>query len=772
MRLHALLTPILLSVTLAGCSRPTAGFSEQNASAHVTMLAGTIGSRPVGSHENARARAYIVDQLRSFGFDVRVQETDARAATAGITARVSNIIAVRAGSRSDAIGLVSHYDSVADAPGAGDDGFGVAVSLEAARILAARANRNWSLMVLVTDGEEAGLMGASALMDDREVTERLKAYLNLEAAGSSGTATLFETGPGNGWLVDRWSRYSPYPSGDSFGIEIYKRLPNDTDFSVLRRHEFPGLNFALTGDSYAYHTARDTPERLSVESLRKSGENVVATVTALDAVDITQRSGVDNTYFDIARRSAVSYTRLGDWMITIAALVLGVIAWVRVSSAAIAIGGVSRWLLTLLWSAIGSALAAAAMVGATWALRAAREVYHPWYAMPDRMFLLMALAGLTVGWAVVRAGQFLPGRAHGLRHPVVTWSAALPVWIVIAAGALWYAPGAAYLWTVPLLVAGFLLTVAPPRSEPAVRIASVLILAVAAVMWLKDSLDLMRFIVAVFGRLPLITPVFVYAAIMAIAGIMLLPPFIAATATSRPLLRPKLMTAVLLLAISAAGAWAYAAPAYTHEQPLRRAVRAIQSPAGDSATWEVASIEPGLDLAEGAPSGWAPASGPVEGVPLGTLPHPFVFRKAGGPSLGLPPMAITAYAAQPLEGGIEMQLTVVPQTPGLDVTFLLPAGLKPARANLPGVIRRGRWAATYVAVPAEGVTLRASFANTAPDALQRTDVVVTSERFPQGTGWQSLPAWLPQERTVWAARASWILRLPGWAGIAPVPSLR
>jgi hypothetical protein len=186
----------------------------------------------------------------------------------------------------------------------------------------------------------------------------------------------------------------------------------------------------------------------------------------------------------------------------------------------------------------------------------------------------------------------------------------------------------------------------------------------------------------------------------------------------------------------------------------------------------VASIEPGLDLAEGAPSGWAPASGPVDGIPWGTLPHPFVFRNAGGPSLGLPPMAITAYSAQPLEGGIEMQLTIVPEAPGLDVAFLLPSGLKPARANLPGVTRRGRWVATYVAVPAEGVTLRASFANTSPEALQRTEVIVTSERFPQGTGWQSLPVWLPQERTVWAARASWILRLPGWAGIAPVPSLR
>ena len=39
----------------------------------------------------------------------------------------------------------------------------------------------------------------------------------------------------------------------------------------------------------------------------------------------------------------------------------------------------------------------ASMVGATWALRAAREVYHPWYARPGRLFLLLIAVGLTVG---------------------------------------------------------------------------------------------------------------------------------------------------------------------------------------------------------------------------------------------------------------------------------------------------------------------------------------------------------------------------------------
>ena len=68
------------------CSRSAPRFSLDNARAHVEMLAGTIGSRPTGTPENARARQYIVDQLRLYGFDVRVQETDARRAEIGRTA--------------------------------------------------------------------------------------------------------------------------------------------------------------------------------------------------------------------------------------------------------------------------------------------------------------------------------------------------------------------------------------------------------------------------------------------------------------------------------------------------------------------------------------------------------------------------------------------------------------------------------------------------------------------------------------------------------------
>ena len=75
---------LLLLAPVADARQPSP-FSEANARVHIGMLAGTIGSRPVGTPANAQARAYIVEQLRLFGFEVRVQEADARRAPLGRT---------------------------------------------------------------------------------------------------------------------------------------------------------------------------------------------------------------------------------------------------------------------------------------------------------------------------------------------------------------------------------------------------------------------------------------------------------------------------------------------------------------------------------------------------------------------------------------------------------------------------------------------------------------------------------------------------------------
>ena len=67
--------------------------------------------------------------------------------------------------------------------------------VEAGRALAASGVSQHSLLVLITDGEEAGLLGAAAAAVDRDVGYRIAAYLNVDSIGSSGPSHLFEAGP-------------------------------------------------------------------------------------------------------------------------------------------------------------------------------------------------------------------------------------------------------------------------------------------------------------------------------------------------------------------------------------------------------------------------------------------------------------------------------------------------------------------------------------------------------------------------------------------------
>jgi peptidase M28-like protein len=769
MRSRALITAAALLLASA-CARPAQRFSLENARAHVQMLAGTIGCRPVGTPENARAREYIVDQLTLFGFDVRVQETDARRPEHGNTAHVVNIIAVRQGSERGAIGLLSHYDSSPDAPGAADDGLGVAVSLEAARVLAARNDRRHTLLVLITDGEEAGLMGAAGLVEDRDVMDRLQAYVNIEAIGSAGTALLFETGPENGWIVKPWARSAPHPRGGSYGIEVYKRLPNDTDFSILKRYGVPGLNFAPVGDSYAYHTARDTADRLTDETLRNTGENLVSTILALDTLDLTKRSTSTATYFDIGGVVALSWGPVLSWLIAAAALVCALLAWFKVLGASIRLIGLGRWILDAVWAVFGTAVVSAAMIGTAWALRAARTVYHPWYAHPDRFFVLLLFVGIVAGWAIARAGALLPTRAHAPRHPVLVWSMALPLWVIVAGVLAAKAPVAGYLWTLPLLAAGAGLLAVPATSASAVRAVSVAVLAVAGTLWLRETTELLRFTIAVLGRMPFITPVWVYPALMLTGGLMVVPPFVSAVVATKPLLRPSFVTALLFIVVAIAAGLSYSAPAYTHAQPQRRDARVIVDPGASVATYEVASQEPGLDLEESAPRGWYRVTdAPQAATPFPAFHMPFVFRTKA-PSPGPPPAVVSAFTLTPSPQGTDLSMTIVPQTPGLTAAFLLPDDVKPVRSNLPGIMAGHNWRAAYIAIPSEGVTWRATFAHGVESRLPAAQALIVSSRFPGGSGWQSLPAWLPQEHAVWSLRVIWILGTP--TAIPPVPPLK
>jgi hypothetical protein len=347
----------------------------------------------------------------------------------------------------------------------------------------------------------------------------------------------------------------------------------------------------------------------------------------------------------------------------------------------------------------------------------------------------------------------------------------LPIWILLAAGATWFAPSAAYLWTVPLLVAGACLIgafavpqarIPDHRFRVAIQIASIIVLAITGTLWLRNTVDLLQFATAVFGRLPLIMPVYVFAAIIAAAGLMV----------AAPIRRPALVTGLSLTMVAIATGVAALAPAYTYEHPLRRHVRALQEQDSPTAIWEIASIEPGVDLAVGAPVGWTLQKDAVSAnIPWGRFSNPFVFRTRAE-SLGPAPADVTGFTITPGQGTVDISTSVVPRRSALAISFVLPSGLSPSHSNLPGALRLGQWVATFVAPPAEGIAWRATFTAADTPRLADVRVVVTDSGFPGGIGWQRLPAWLPQDRAVWTATATWVLPLPPPGRVEPAGTLR
>ncbi len=751
-------TPLLLLTLVGAACRPAPpAFDDARARAHVDMLAGTIGSRPTGSAENVRARLYVVSELERLGLTVRVQETLAVDPTQGITAPVANIIASKDGERPDAIALLSHYDSVPEAMGALDDAIGVAACLEAARELLRRPMR-YSLFVIITDGEELGLLGARVAVSDPDVQQRVRAFLNFDGTGAAGPALLFEVGPGRGTPLDAWARGAARPEGASFTTEIYRRLPNDTDFTVFKALDTSGLNFAPVGDSYAYHTDRDVASRVSSATLHHVIANAITTVQALDARDFATDPASAPTYFDLAGLGAIVYGPGPATVIAIVAVILGTLAWLRITRDLWRVRRIAGVVLTALWACLTAAATAGGMIAAVAGVRAVRAELTPWYASPHGFLLFVAAAGGAGAWGVIRLAALVPERGRPWRHPSATWWVALPCWIGLSVFLQRTAPTAGYLVTLPLLTAGALL-LAMGGAEARARQASIATLAVAAFFGLSDLFRLLGFLVPLLAWLPVIAPVWFYPAVMAFAGLMVLPPFLASIANLRPRrVSPTHAGAALALLIVATGFQTYTAAAYTADRPERRAARYVQDDIRAEAWWEVGGGEPGPNLAGPGPQGarWLRVvDGPPATVPLVRLNQPIVFRTPSAIAAAAP-ADVRATVVRRHPNRLQLDVTIVPHE-NLIARIVLPRDLMPTESTLAGQVGAGQWSATYVSPPASGVTVKLMFDPWTAAEPPPVVVTLTTLGLPDGAGRLRLPAWLPQATTTWRARSVFVV---------------
>jgi hypothetical protein len=112
----------------------------------------------------------------------------------------------------------------------------------------------------------------------------------------------------------------------------------------------------------------------------------------------------------------------------------------------------------------------------------------------------------------------------------------------------------------------------------------------------------------------------------------------------------------------------------------------------------------------------------------------------------------------PIGDAVEFTVSVMPSQRGVAATFVMPPGLTPSRPNLPGVVTRGYWMATFGAVPPQGTAFHAFVPAAQSDRLSQVRVMLRTSKLPGGDGWQGLPGWLLQDRTVWTSEARYIVQ--------------
>lgn len=396
---------------------PAAEFSAGRAMADVEAMA--RAPHPTGSVENLRVRAHVLARMRALGLETSEQRAAAHMSPAPGTvlgAWATNLIGVLPGRDRTLppVLLMSHYDSAAGSPGAADDAAGVAASLEAVRALQAAGQPARDVVVLVTDAEEQGLLGAQAFFREHPLARRVGVVINLEARGAAGRAYMFETGPGNGAAIDLYRRAVGAPASTSLAVFMYRVMPNDTDFTHARAAGLPGYNLAFIGRLFHYHAMSSTPERLHRGSLQHMGEQTLDLLRGLSGEAPPPPARPDAVYSDLFGLFVVAYPAWGGW------IALGLAGLL---TAALALVGRRRGGLGWTGLAAGAGLGLALLLLAAAAARLARRATGVDFGFVEARPLMARTEAFEAALALLGLGLALGLAALAARRGAVRWLA-------------------------------------------------------------------------------------------------------------------------------------------------------------------------------------------------------------------------------------------------------------------------------------------------------------------------------------------------------------
>ena len=441
------------TISLHRPPRPATGgapneFSYERALEHLKQFA--TEPRPINSAAHDRVRDYIMDQLRKQGLqpelqtaEVLSQKFNPETGTAVGKVRVQNIIAQLRGASSGnkALMLTAHYDSVPQSPGANDDGAGVATLLETLSAVRAGGSLKNDLILLFTDGEEVGLMGAQTFANENPLAKKVGVVLNFEARGSCGPVFMFETSGDNGDLIKEFARSVPHPFANSMMFNLYQTLPNNTDMTMFRRVGMKGLNFAYIGCVTNYHSPSDNLSAIDNASLQHMGSYALALTRGFGNSSLDLAGG-ESIYFDVFGKRLITYPQ--KWVLPLG--LLTILMFAAVIGFGLKTGGLT--IRGIGWGALGFLVS---VIASTIVLSILSLVVPT----DDRGNSASTSVGLfALCFAIVLFALTLAIYIYLFRRTdVVNLSAgALLWWVLLLAGSIFMLDGASYLFTWPTLL--------------------------------------------------------------------------------------------------------------------------------------------------------------------------------------------------------------------------------------------------------------------------------------------------------------------------------
>lgn len=553
---------------------PADEFSAGRAFAYVQQIARE--PHAVGTPAHATVRAYLLKTMQKLGLKPLVQETAiANRRNNGNAGYVYNLLGRLKGTAGGkAVLLMAHYDSQPNTFGAGDDGAGVAALLETARALQRGPRPQRDIIFLLTDGEEAGLYGAGAFL--RHPWAKDVAFVaNVEARGNSGPSMTFEISPQNGWVVSEFGKAAPYPMASSLMYEVYRSLPNNTDFTLFREAGYAGVNSAFIDGFVNYHKLTDSPANLTLNSLQHHGSNLLAVARHFGNLPLTSTKAADKVFFNPAGSWLVQYPLGFNWF-WMALLAVALVAVLRLSTrkGAVSIGQSLAGLLAFV-------LIVAAVAGAFLLLNPVVRNALPYAHFFNGIYgsnrflvayslltvglvsLLVRLAGRWVSWFAVQIGAFL-----------LVYLLTLALFILV--------PSATFIFLFPLLfgLSGLGLVLRQQVGFTELTRASVAVLVVAALPTLFMLVPMVKLLFVTFDlQLPIATMLL----LTLVLGLML-----GLTAYAERGLRWQnwsTLPLALLLTGAALTVWATHAEAPSDQQPLHSQVSYYLNADTNKAYW-------------------------------------------------------------------------------------------------------------------------------------------------------------------------------------------